>query len=206
MPEVSRILEAHMDAAEQRWRTGEFVPSTQTTEYNADENETTLTPSHNTTLEDTLTEQNADKVASVADDSGLGNDSATFNESDAKGDESQSKKPNNDTGNAIKRSGMGNASTPLCKQKLPPGKNIKDLVASDDVDDPKNLESVLSDDVDNFVTDISTDEVFEDCVEDISNNEASNHEDNAKKEDVFDRLEENYSIEMKLALGLEDAK
>ncbi|XP_075986845.1 defective transmitter release isoform X2 [Anticarsia gemmatalis] len=165
LPEVSRILEAHMDAAEQQWRAGEFVPSTLSDSI-IDENETTLTPSHNTTLEDTLTEQNADRINSITDDSGIGNDSTTISESP----------------NEIQET--------IAEEKV----KSTNGSSTDDLNDSKNFESVLSDD---NIGNISTDDVFEDCVDDVT-----------ICEDVpkFDRVDENYSIEMKLALGIEDEK
>ncbi|CAG5020843.1 unnamed protein product [Parnassius apollo] len=60
LPEVSRVLEAHMEATEQRWRAGEFVPyalEDSPPDSIVDDNETTLIPSHDSTFEDTLIDE-----------------------------------------------------------------------------------------------------------------------------------------------------
>ncbi|XP_068625363.1 dynein axonemal assembly factor 1 homolog [Battus philenor] len=60
LPEVSYILEVHMDEAERRWRAGEFVPfasQASPPDSDIDEGETTLTQSHNNTFEETLVEE-----------------------------------------------------------------------------------------------------------------------------------------------------
>ncbi|XP_059045527.1 golgin subfamily A member 4 [Achroia grisella] len=63
LPEVSRILEVHMEVAEQRWRAGEFVRYVPSPPGSIiDENEATLVPSHDTSFEDTLTEDAANKI------------------------------------------------------------------------------------------------------------------------------------------------
>ncbi|CAB3258610.1 unnamed protein product [Arctia plantaginis] len=180
LPEVSRILEVHMDAAEQRWRAGEFVPSFVTEPASTiDEHETTLIPSHNSTLEDTLTEQNAGRMI-PSGQSGVKNNLATSNETMVTTDNAAAE-----------------TSTPICRSTVKPkGKDPEESLENDDLNDSKNFESILSDDIVN----VSTDDVFEDCVD------ITVCEDNAKVEEKFDRVEENYSIEMKLALGIEDAK
>ncbi|KAM3957260.1 LOW QUALITY PROTEIN: defective transmitter release [Aphomia sociella] len=66
LPEVSHLLNAHMEAAEQRWRAGEFVHYIPTSppESVGDDNEVTLVPSQNTSFEDTLTEDGVNKIES----------------------------------------------------------------------------------------------------------------------------------------------
>ncbi|KPJ10027.1 Dynein assembly factor 1, axonemal [Papilio machaon] len=65
LPEVSHILEVHMDEAERRWRAGEFIPyalQVSPPMSEGDDNEATLIPSHESTFEDTLTEDTKDEV------------------------------------------------------------------------------------------------------------------------------------------------
>lgn len=176
-----------MDAAEQRWREGEFVPSfVAESAVSIDEHETTLTPSNNTTLEDTLTEQNADRII-PSSQSAVRNDlSIHYNAVEI--------------ANSAKECSFGETSTPICKSNdKTKVKDREESLENDDLNDSKNFESVLSDDTDNFVN-VSTDDVFEDCVD------ITLFDDNAKVDAKFDRVEENYSIEMKLALGIEDTK
>lgn len=76
LPEVSHILTAHMDAAEQSWRAGNFVPSyvqASPPESITDENESTLVPSDTSTdLEETLIPGNVPMDAiQEYDDSGI---------------------------------------------------------------------------------------------------------------------------------------
>ncbi|KAI5641079.1 leucine-rich repeat domain-containing protein [Phthorimaea operculella] len=63
LPEVSTIIEAHISEAEQRWRAGEFVhfvpvSPPESDNENDNDNDPTLVPSHETSFEDTLTEDN----------------------------------------------------------------------------------------------------------------------------------------------------
>lgn len=226
LPEVSRILEAHMDVAEQRWRAGEllqFIPdnpadANESISEGNEENEATLIASHNASLslEDTLTEENVNKMAAIVeDDSGIGNDTTLsdtveVNKSVDEGDKTQ----NDDIGDVTPRnkepqeedletrvtwsspiaSGSGDASYSKANEKS----NECDANETVDLNDSKLYESVLSGEVD-----ISTDDVFEDCEDDIEVTA-----DDKKKDEGgnFDRVEQNYSLEMKLALGIEDGK
>ncbi|XP_013141984.1 PREDICTED: uncharacterized protein LOC106106007 isoform X2 [Papilio polytes] len=64
LPEVSHILEVHMEEAERRWRAGEFVPCALQASPPAsegDDNEITLVPSHESTFEDTLVEDSKER-------------------------------------------------------------------------------------------------------------------------------------------------
>ncbi|CAF4839271.1 unnamed protein product [Pieris macdunnoughi] len=79
IPEVSQIVDAHIDLAEQRWRAGEYVhyiPSPpESIIDNVSDNDTTLVPSNESLFEDTLTEENKQvMVNNEANDSGIGND------------------------------------------------------------------------------------------------------------------------------------
>ncbi|CAK1540891.1 unnamed protein product [Leptosia nina] len=79
LPEVSQIIDAHIDLAEQRWRAGEFVhfvPSPPESIVEDGDHDATLTPSDDTSYEDTLTEDNVEKMITIdeADDSGIGHD------------------------------------------------------------------------------------------------------------------------------------
>lgn len=242
LPEVSRILEAHMDVAEQRWRAGEFVqfvpgsPSGSVVE----DNDATLIPSHNTSLslEDTLTDENISKVVSIVeDDSGIGND-ITLSDSAAndKSVDENNKSLNNDSlneddtprnnpkddskGDTLDDSnendvesihnnadafGSGDATfsnyKAYEKTKSPTDIDVNESI--EELDDSKIFESVLSDDIENYINDVSTDDVFEDCVDDIAVVEEN---DKGSNDGQFDRVDENYSLEMKLALGIEDGK
>lgn len=79
LPEVSLVLEAHMEAAEKQWRAGQYVPyhipDSPPGSIN-DDNDDTLTPSQDISFEDTLTDENIDKIPHVEDinDSGFEND------------------------------------------------------------------------------------------------------------------------------------
>ncbi|KAJ8715821.1 hypothetical protein PYW07_010303 [Mythimna separata] len=216
LPEVSRILEAHMDVAEQRWRAGEllqFIPDESSSDGTED-NEATLIPSHNTSLslEDTLTDENVNRMAAIVeDDSGIGNDTTLSDTTEVnKSVDENNKAPGDNNGDVTPRnekkdfedkdmdafsspiaSGSGDATFSNYKA------NDRTNEASGDLDESKLYESVLSAEV----NDMSTDDVFEDCVDDIEVNEE------VKKDGAqFDRVEQNYSLEMKLALGIEDGK
>lgn len=167
-----------MDAAEQRWRAGEFVP---TNRDSYGDNETTLTlnqndlsetltnqsvtPDPNVSLSETLTDQNAGGINVTftvsADDSGIdGNDSKEDSklyhsiEDDVKTEE-------------------------LLKD------NEKEV-------DKEVVKEVEEGKVEKVNETGDGDEVFEDCVDD-----------DAGLKPGFDRVSEKYSLEMKLALGIE---
>uniref|UniRef100_A0A2A4J8G6 Dynein axonemal assembly factor 1 homolog n=1 Tax=Heliothis virescens TaxID=7102 RepID=A0A2A4J8G6_HELVI len=230
LPEVSRILEAHMDVAEQRWRAGEYVPFVPSSPPESvhdgnDDNEATLIPSHNTSLslEDTLTDENVNKMAAIVeDDSGIGND-ITLSDTTEVNDRSVDEMKSDNVGESTPRnkeakdgrarvlqvttsdiaSGSGDASFSNFKDLDKTIDNdTNEFVDNDgELDDSKIYESVLGDD--NFINDVSTDDIFEDCVDDIpAGEEASKDSDEAQ----FNRVEQNYSLEMKLALGIEDGK
>ncbi|CAH2096708.1 unnamed protein product [Euphydryas editha] len=154
LPELSRILETHIQEEELHHRTLSYVnyiPSP--TESVADEDDT-LVPSRDVTLEDTLTEDNKPVVEEnefpEANDSGICNDSIS------------TEKVNDE---------------------------IKEF---DDVEE--NCDEVKSELNDLKVHDASVDdEVFEDCVDDINNS--------MEKLKIDDSVE-NYTLEMKLALGI----
>ncbi|XP_049705224.2 dynein axonemal assembly factor 1 homolog [Helicoverpa armigera] len=232
LPEVSRILEAHMDVAEQRWRAGEYVPFVPSSPPESvhdgnDDNEATLIPSHNTSLslEDTLTDENVNKMAAIVeDDSGIGNDT-TLSDTTEVNDRSVD-------GNDKTQSANVRESTPRNKDAKDGKARVLQVMSSDiasgsgdasfsnyedldktvdndanefvdndgELDDSKIYESVLGDEM---INDVSTDDVFEDCVDDIpAVEEGTKDGDEAQ----FNRVEQNYSLEMKLALGIEDGK
>ncbi|CAH0696975.1 unnamed protein product [Spodoptera exigua] len=231
LPEVSHILEVHMDAAAQRWRAGDFVqfipgsPSGSLHDVN-DDPEATLIASNNDSLclEDTLTEENVNRMsAGAGDDSGIGNDITLSDTTEVhnKSVDGNEKSPNDNNAsddlvvednvcrvgewskknlesvNRAIASGSGDASSSGFKvEKNEP--NEKDS-AENDLNDSKAFESILGDE--NFINDESTDDIFEDCVDDV--------ETGKDKEDgggQFNRVAQNYSLEMKLALGIEDGK
>ncbi|KAH9632952.1 hypothetical protein HF086_002774 [Spodoptera exigua] len=228
LPEVSHILEVHMDAAAQRWRAGDFVqfipgsPSGSLHDVN-DDPEATLIASNNDSLclEDTLTEENVNRIsAGAGDDSGIGNDITLSDTTEVhnKSVDGNEKSPNAsddlvvednvcrvgewsmknlESVNRAIASGSGDASSSGFKvEKNEP--NEKDSTEND-LNDSKAFESILGDE--NFINDESTDDIFEDCVDDV--------ETGKDKEDgggQFDRVAQNYSLEMKLALGIEDGK
>ncbi|KAJ8709899.1 hypothetical protein PYW08_009903 [Mythimna loreyi] len=219
LPEVSRLLEVHMDVAEQRWRAGEllqFIPDDSINEGNED-NEATLIPSRNTSLslEDTLTDENVNRmVAIVEDDSGIGNDTTLSDTTEvnksvdennkAQDDNAGDVTPRNvnkdvkgkvsDTFSSPIASGSGDATSSNYKA------HEGDANENDgDLDDSRTYESIHGVEV----TDVSTDDIFEDCVDDIEANEEVKKDGDGAQ---FDRVEQNYSLEMKLALGIEDGK
>ncbi|KOB73118.1 Uncharacterized protein OBRU01_11286 [Operophtera brumata] len=158
-----------MDAAEQRWRAGAFVPTHANPEPNED-SETTLIPDQDISLSETLTENNAN-VANLnltVDDS---NDPAAGSNA-------------NDSGFDGNDSKLG--------------------------DDSKQFESLIEDDVPVVNESGDGDEVFEDCLDDENDGSTLKSPGKHGKNDVgnskadFDRVDEKYSIEMKLALGIED--
>ncbi|XP_022827673.1 uncharacterized protein LOC111357283 [Spodoptera litura] len=228
LPEVSHILEVHMDAAAQRWRAGDFVqfipgsPSGSLHDVN-DDHEATLIASNNDSLclEDTLTDENVSRMSAiVGDDSGIGNDITMSDtteghdkivegndktQNDNVGDDTLSieekvrqveegKGKNLEGVNLAIASSSGDAS---CSGYRAIESDEKDA-AENDLNDSKVFESILGDE--NFMTDVSTDDIFEDCVDDI---EAGTDKEDGRQ---FDRVEQNYSLEMKLALGIEDGK
>ncbi|XP_030030869.2 uncharacterized protein LOC115447784 isoform X1 [Manduca sexta] len=246
LPEVSRILEAHMEAAEQRWRAGQplhYIPTSP--QVLADENDTTLTPNVET-FDDTLTE-NVSNVAQVdtvgenmaSGDTKLESIAKTFGDSENVNETNATIADNSNPGvdRAIrgKQYGINNVSvgndnvvtdqcdiasaldigsnvckdtstteeTPMFDQKQSGEGNITKL--SLNKPDIKQLNVKAEDG--NIVgesdhptgdggadkSNLSLDEVFEDCIEDIS------------LEEKDSRVGDNYSIEMKIALGVEDA-
>lgn len=141
-----------MDAAEQRWRAGDFVPSFANPEP-YDENETTLTPDQDVSLSETLTENNVTEAANVNEAINL-----TFT--------------------------LDSQSTGLDE--------------NDSKDDSKLYQSFEETQMVDESGD--GDEVFEDCVDD----DGTKPEGNEHLKPGFDRVNEKYSLEMKLALDIED--
>ncbi|XP_049880487.1 uncharacterized protein LOC126376975 [Pectinophora gossypiella] len=178
LPEVSRILEVHMDEAEQRWRAGEFVhyvpvSPPESDNENDNDNDPTLVPSHDTSLEDTLTEDNANPQQNME----------VIRENDD---------DNNKSGNGSHGDGNNKHEDATIEstdaEDLEEDAVIKGEVKSVDANDADSITT----DYTVAMTDISTDvDEFEDCVEQVIDDEK------------FERVEENYSLEMKLALGIE---
>ncbi|KAJ2941639.1 hypothetical protein O0L34_g14695 [Tuta absoluta] len=203
LPEVSTIIEAHISEAEQRWRAGDFVhfvPVSPPESDNENDNndDPTLVPSHETSFEDTLTEDNVQhKMEKIHErnerdkgDIEIGVDVA--NErfmDDAKVQlkaiiENDGETPKDD--NNVADSGIIKSR----KDVAEPDKSI--VVNDDDVVEPRaDLESSLLDDK-SFVSADGDD--FEDCVSEVE--DAENVD--------FEMMAQNYSLEMKLALGIED--
>lgn len=215
-----------MDAAAQRWRAGDFVqfipgsPSGSHHDVN-DDHDATLIASNNDSLclEDTLTDENVSRMSAiVGDDSGIGNDitMSDTTEGHDKSVDGNDKTQNDNIGDdsvsieeTVRQMGEGKGNMECENRAIASGSgdagysgyeaidaDEKDPV--EDLNDSKVFESILGDE--NFMNDVSTDDIFEDCVDDI--------EAGTDKEDggQFDRVEQNYSLEMKLALGIEDGK
>lgn len=171
--------------------------------------ESTLIASHDNSvsLEDTLTEENASRLASIVeDDSGIGNDVA-FNDSAETNDKFDDDTPRTSrdgkedkviSGNTTLGNVAGSGDASYSKGKSQDEKDVDYEIDSNEnegeLDDSKLFESVLGD------NDVSTEDLFEDCVDEPAAEASGNS--NA----AFNRVEENYSLEMKLALGIEDGK
>ncbi|CAH2058970.1 unnamed protein product, partial [Iphiclides podalirius] len=157
LPEVSHILEVHMDAAEQRWRAGEYVPyALQESPPDSEaENETTLIPSHESTFEDTLTEEVRDN-----------------------GDVDVNKEAELPQTSAIPEVG---------------GKSPRVENQCGD----SNIRTGTEHGIDSVVAN-ENDEIFEDCVE---YTESKLYRAREGVGEVFERSEETYTLEMKIALG-----
>lgn len=155
-----------MDAAEQRWRAGELVPTRANPEPNY-ENETTLTADQDISLSETLTENNVN----IGEDADL-----TFTI-----DESNDSRAAGNT--AANDSGF-------------------------DGNDSKQAESLIEDYVPEVNESGDGDEVFEDCIDDENDDNTLKppEKDDDHLKPNFDRVDENYSLEMKLALGIDDKK
>lgn len=209
-----------MDVAEQRWRAGELLqftpgsPDESLTE-GTDDNEATLTPRHNASLslEDTLTDENVNKMAAIVeDDSGIGNDTTLSDATEVNKSVDENDKVNDENvGDVTPRNVDYNAkdkdlidmSSPVASGSGDAPNNEAHEETNDndgELNSSRLYESVLSDEV---INDVSTDDVFEDCVDDIEVTEEGKKDDEAGQ---FNRVEQNYSLEMKLALGIEDGK
>lgn len=215
-----------MDAAAQRWRAGDFVqfvpgsPSGSHHDVN-DDHDATLIASNNDSLclEDTLTDENVSRMSAiVGDDSGIGHDitMSDTTEGHDKSVDGNDKTQNDNVGDdsvsieeKVRQMGEGKGNLECENRAIASGSGDAgysgyEAIDADendpveDLNDSKVFESILGDE--NFMNDVSTDDIFEDCVDDI--------EAGTDKEDggQFDRVEQNYSLEMKLALGIEDGK
>ncbi|CAH0597578.1 unnamed protein product [Chrysodeixis includens] len=214
LPIASGIIEGTIFLlAEQRYRPrddvegGDVDPNAEPgpPEPPSDDPETTLIAGHDTSvsLEDTLTEENASRLASIVeDDSGIGNDVA-FNDSAENNDKfdddtpgtSKDEKDGKETVETLGNTGSGDASYSKRVEK-DVDFEVDSIENEGELDDSKVFESVLGD------NDVSTEDLFEDCVDEPTA-EAS---DNSNAASNFNRVDENYSLEMKLALGIEDGK
>lgn len=183
------MIEAHIESAEQLWRAGEYehyIPVSPTESDTEPDNEPTLVPSHDTSFEDTLTEDNVQAKMeviqeSVNTDEENGADAARNCNSDGNekvrdGADIVSTYDTATDGSNTSREGLDTARE----------RGVNDLDGNEDVDLNVNEveESFVS------LADENMDEMFEDCISDEKN---------------FDRIVENYSLEMKLALGIDNA-
>lgn len=185
------MIEAHIESAEQLWRAGEYehyIPVSPTESDTEPDNEPTLVPSHDTSFEDTLTEENVQaKMDVIQEDVNTDEENVANTARDGNKDGNEKVRDGADIvstydtatdGSLTSREGLDTA---------------RERGASDlDVNEDEN-EVVIEDADQSFMSlaDECTEEMFEDCVSDEKN---------------FDRIVENYSLEMKLALGIDNAK
>ncbi|CAG9794637.1 unnamed protein product [Diatraea saccharalis] len=191
LPEVSRILEAHMETAEQMWRAGDLTryvsisPTGSVHEH--DDAESTLVPSTDVSFEDTLIEDNVNTTAlTEIDDSGIG---VSLND-----DETEI---NDNPIGIIYHTDAEGGMEKNCNASCSPTNNENNPL--DDNNDSK---------LDDYVSVVGdcelANEVFEDC-EDLlekAENVCDVDADTAVGAD-FDRSNENFSLEMKLALEID---
>ncbi|XP_039760640.1 uncharacterized protein LOC120634232 [Pararge aegeria] len=192
LPEVSRILEAHVEDVEHRLRAEmyeNYVPSPDDSsdDDSSDDNEATLIPSHDSSgLEDTFTEdydmQRA--VGAGANDSGFCNEDNhnAISVDDVKSDRGKEykKKLRKDESGDKNKSNDGNNF--LCHVETG---------ASYDESDYKNAKGDVHANIS------AEDEIFEDCVADIDPTNAR-----IEKDANANPVEEKYTLEMKLALEM----
>ncbi|XP_052744832.1 uncharacterized protein LOC112051960 [Bicyclus anynana] len=190
LPEVSRILEAHVENVENRMRSKlyeNYVPSPD----DSDDNEPTLVPSHeNSTLEDTFTEDCGVQrvIGASANDSGYCNDyidieKAVFDDDKLSKDINNVNKTSND-----KNRNKNEDQTNDYKLKVSNDKSNLDNMT-------KHNESVKTE---THADVLVEDEIFEDCVDDIGSEDTA-----IVKDETLNRVDENYTLEMKLALGMQ---
>lgn len=191
-----------MDMAEQIWRAGDYVQIVrEEATFDVDE---TLTPDQEPSLEETLTENNAALVLEGNWNKGVGSNN------DAKA-----------AGNARKTNTAGNAEEAknnaegenLEREVNDPDRECnlavnahdsgigKDSKVDEVGNDLKLYELVVDD-----VNESGGDEIFEDCVEDATEDKDSEDKNDmgGNEKGDFDRVKVNYSLEMKLTLGIED--
>lgn len=185
------MIEAHIESAEQLWRAGEYehyIPVSPTESDTEPDNEPTLVPSHDTSFEDTLTEDNVQaKMEVIQEDVNTDEENGTDTARDENRYGNEKVRDSADfvstydtatDGSLTSREGLDTARE----------KGANDLDGNENVD-----EVVIECAEQSFISlaDESMDDMFEDCVSDEKN---------------FDRIVENYSLEMKLALGIDNAK
>lgn len=189
-----------MESAEQLWRAGEcehYIPVSPTESDTEPDNEPTLVPSHDISFEDTLTEDNVEtKMDDIQEDEPTDEDSraaeAIYGNKDRNdkvrdGTDMVSTYDSATDGSITSREGFDTARE----------RGAEVLAGNEDVDGNE----VIEDAEQSFISYASIpqteategDEVFEDCVGD-------------EEVEKFDRVTENYSLEMKLALGIDNAK
>lgn len=187
------MIEAHIESAEQLWRAGEYehyIPVSPTESDTEPDNEPTLVPSHDTSFEDTLTEDNVQaKMEVIQEHVNTDEENGTEAAIDCNKDGNEKVRDGTDIvstydtatdGSLTSREGLDTARE----------RGAGDLDGNEDLDGSE----VMPEDVElSFMSlaDENVDEMFEDCVSDEKN---------------FDRVLENYSLEMKLALGIDNAK
>lgn len=190
-----------MESAEQLWRAGEYehyIPVSPTESDTEPDNEPTLVPSHDTSFEDTLTEDNVQtKMKVILEDEhteeacGSNEEACGFNAAEDV-DKYGNDKVRDGTdivstdGSRISQEGLDTARIRGAED------GNEDVNLDGDEDAEQSFLSIESIEKVDILTE--GDEVFEDCVGD------------EKDETNFNRIAENYSLEMKLALGIDNAK
>lgn len=188
------MIEAHIESAEQLWRAGEYehyIPVSPTESDTEPDNETTLVPSHDTSFEDTLTDDNVQAKMEVIQEDINTDEQNGADTRDGIRDGNEKVRDGADIVSTYDTATDGSLTS---QEDLDTAreKGASDLDGNEDTVMDGN-EVVIEDVEQSFMSlaDESMDELFEDCVND---------------EKKFDRIVENYSLEMKLALGIDNTK
>lgn len=185
------MIEAHIESAEQLWRAGEYeryIPVSPTESDTEPDNEPTLVPSHDTSFEDTLTEDNVQaKMEVIQEDVNTDEGNGSIAARDCNRDGNEKVRDGADIVSTYDTATDGSV-TSRDELETARERGASDLDGNEDVD--LDGSEVVIEDVDQSMAE-DIDEAFEDCVSDEKN---------------FDRIVENYSLEMKLALGIDNAK
>ncbi|XP_026316619.1 reticulocyte-binding protein 2 homolog a [Hyposmocoma kahamanoa] len=192
--DVCRMIEAHIESAEQLWRAGEYeryIPVSPTESDTEPDNEPTLVPSHDTSFEDTLTEDNVQaKMEVIQEDVNIDEGNGSIAARDCNRDGNEKVRDGADIVSTYDTATDGSV-TSRDELETARERGASDLDGNEDVD--LDGSEVVIEDVEQSYMSMAEDmdEAFEDCVSDEKN---------------FDRIVENYSLEMKLALGIDNAK